>query len=156
MVKCIHYNCGKSASFNYINHSYKYCKAHKKAGMIDVKNKKCKENGCRKIPSFNYPEQTIPEYCKEHKKEKMENIHNIRCAVSCCKTTAIYKFYKSNDNKKFCHNHKDKFMINYKLKNEKNRKNQCYVSSCTEHKNINSDFCIIHTEFANPYTNKNE
>ena len=33
----------------------KFCKNHKKINMIDVNHKRCVEEGCNKIPTFNFP-----------------------------------------------------------------------------------------------------
>ena len=49
-----------------------YCNEHKKAGMVNVTEKrKCKEIGCFKQPAFNKPGESKAMYCKEHKKDGM-------------------------------------------------------------------------------------
>jgi hypothetical protein len=56
---CIEDGCKTRANFN--NPGEKtgsYCKAHKKAGMVDVKNLKCEISGCGKRPNFNKKGQT--------------------------------------------------------------------------------------------------
>ena len=55
MSICNHTECNIRANFNYISESKGiYCSKHKLNGMIDIKTKKCAENGCNIQPSFNY------------------------------------------------------------------------------------------------------
>jgi len=57
--KCKHYNCKKSATFNYINESTPiYCNEHKKIDMTNVKSKRCKED--------NYTRVTFGEFAGTH------------------------------------------------------------------------------------------
>ena len=42
--------------------------------MIDVRSKKCFEEGCFKQPSYNLPTETKGIYCSAHKKENMINV----------------------------------------------------------------------------------
>jgi hypothetical protein len=51
----------KRASYNFEGLTPKYCSKHKDINMINVGSKLCK---CGKRPSFNVPENNIPEYCK--------------------------------------------------------------------------------------------
>ena len=43
--------------------------------MVNVKDKKCVEEGCIKRPSFNFPSEKKPEFCSNHKKTNMININ---------------------------------------------------------------------------------
>ena len=42
-------------------------------------SKKCLEEGCKKVPNFNYPEENTGIYCNEHKKANMEDVVSKRC-----------------------------------------------------------------------------
>lgn len=75
--------------------------------MIDIKNKKCKENNCNKRPSYSYINNN-PNYCLEHKKDKMINVVSKRCLV------VKYLYY--NKIGIFCLEHKKDNMINVKDK----------------------------------------
>ena len=44
--------------------------------MIDVINIKCIEEGCIKIPTYNYASETERIYCSVHKKENMIDIRS--------------------------------------------------------------------------------
>jgi hypothetical protein len=51
---CIHINCKKQSIYNLEGETKGlYCFRHKKEGMIDVKNKKCNEEGCKTRPNYN-------------------------------------------------------------------------------------------------------
>jgi hypothetical protein len=44
-----------------------YCSAHKKDGMVNVKDKTCIENGCKTRPNYNFEGETKALYCSAHK-----------------------------------------------------------------------------------------
>jgi len=43
---------------------------------MNVITKKCLEDGCSKIPSYNYANETKGIYCATHKEENMVNIRS--------------------------------------------------------------------------------
>lgn len=49
---CIEKNCDTGASFNILGEKAKYCNKHKKEKMINVINKRCKEESCNITPSY--------------------------------------------------------------------------------------------------------
>ena len=58
-----------------------YCIKHKTEDMIDIKHKRCIQEGCIIRPSFNLPTETKVLYCNEHKLENMINIVNKKLAT---------------------------------------------------------------------------
>lgn len=46
--------------------------------MINIKNHKCKNTSCFKIPFFNYP-GLIPGYCIKHREDNMINTKSGIC-----------------------------------------------------------------------------
>jgi hypothetical protein len=58
--------CNKTASYNVAGMKKGiYCNEHKLEGMINVRDKKCKETGCNMIPTFNFIIEEI-KYCNDH------------------------------------------------------------------------------------------
>ena len=43
-----------------------YCAQHASDGMVDVVNRKCKTEGCGKLPSFGVIGTRMAEYCAQH------------------------------------------------------------------------------------------
>ena len=65
---CIYLNCKKQPNYNLEGETKGlYCFSHKKEEMIDVKNKKCNEEGCKTRPSYNLEGDTKGLYCYIHK-----------------------------------------------------------------------------------------
>lgn len=60
--------CTKRASYNYEGLKPLYCKLHRpdKIKMVDVNNKKCEDEKCTKMPSFNYPDSYGYRFCGKH------------------------------------------------------------------------------------------
>lgn len=88
-----------------------YCFAHMKPGMVDVKNKTCKYDGCYIRPSFNYPNQKRGIYCVTHKQIGMKDVENDTCVFLNCQTQPIFNY--SNEIKGiYCANHRLDGMIN--------------------------------------------
>ena len=73
---CKHTVCRKQASYNTLGLKPRWCKAHKKPEMIDVKNKLCP---CGTIPYFNFPGETVGICCVECKKPGMVNVKDKLC-----------------------------------------------------------------------------
>jgi hypothetical protein len=60
--------------------------------MIDIKNKKCQQEGCNKQPSFNFENETKAKYCKEHSEPGMIDIVSKRCQKEGCNTRPNYGY----------------------------------------------------------------
>jgi hypothetical protein len=66
--KCKIHNCKNNAIYG-INNIPIHCVIHKTEEMNDVKHKKCNQDSCNKIPSYNYIVIQTAKYCKNHKLE---------------------------------------------------------------------------------------
>ena len=58
----------------------------------NVLNKKCQQDGCCKIPAFNFKGEKEMFFCFTHKKEGMINIANKRCHQDECDKHPSYNF----------------------------------------------------------------
>ena len=61
-----------------------YCSQHAPAGMVDVKKRKCKTEGCGKRPSFSVAGSKTVEYCAEHALQGMVNVKGSKCKTEGC------------------------------------------------------------------------
>lgn len=80
MVKC--QDCKKTANYNYKNLESLYCGQHKKENMINTSHKRCLEENCEKMSSYNYKGKTTRLYY--HKKDNMINIAGRLCKDNKC------------------------------------------------------------------------
>jgi hypothetical protein len=88
-----------------------YCFDHKLENMIDIKSKRCIQEGCMKHPTFNIPTETKGLYCAEHKVVGMEYITTHRCIHEGC--TKLPSFNLPMETKRlYCFDHKTPEMIN--------------------------------------------
>ena len=60
--------------------------------MVNVKNKTCCEEGCKKIPVFNKESETTALYCSAHKKKGMVDVKNKTCKSEWCLTSVKKKY----------------------------------------------------------------
>ena len=111
-IKCkFEGGCDKRASFNTPGKSKRFfCKEHKKEGMIDVVNKRCKSEGCNIKPYYNEPEEKKGLYCKKHKKEGMIDVVNKRCMTQGCNKQPAYNEPEETKGL-YCKDHKKEGMI---------------------------------------------
>lgn len=108
---CIEDGCKTRANFN--NPGEKtglYCKAHKKAGMVDVKNLKCEIYGCGKRPNFNIKGQRKPTRCFEHKEVGMIDVAHPPCKEDECLVRPSYGI--PGKKAEYCVTHKKEGMVN--------------------------------------------
>ena len=108
--------CGINAVFNYECESKgEYCKEHALPDMIDVKSKKCKHEGCKKIPVFNYEGESKGEYCKEHALPGMIDVKSKKCKHEGCNKQPVFN-YEGEDKREYCKEHALPGMIDVKNK----------------------------------------
>jgi hypothetical protein len=69
-----------------------YCALHKQEGMVDVKNKTCIHEGCKKQPVFNVEGEAKALYCALHKQEGMVDVKNKTCKNEWCLTQVREKY----------------------------------------------------------------
>ena len=60
--------------------------------MVDVKSKKCVEEGCNKQPAFNFLGEYRPKFCTNHKKTNMVDVKNKRCVEEGCNKIPVFNF----------------------------------------------------------------
>jgi hypothetical protein len=148
--------CITQPSYNYYGKKAIYCFNHKLDGMINVNIKKCNYENCNKIPSFNYPNETICLYCKQHKLEGMVDIKHNYCNHPNCNKRPNYN-YVGEKKRLYCKEHKLDGMIDINAKKCKytncqkspsyNFTNEQYPIYCKEHKlegmeNIRKKTCL--------------
>jgi hypothetical protein len=90
--------------------------------MINVKDKTCLQNGCKKIPIYNYNGENKGIYCLEHKKDGMINVKSKTCLQGGCKKIPIYN-YNGENKGIYCSEHKKNEMIDVK-------NNSCQHEGC--------------------------
>jgi hypothetical protein len=88
---CKEEGCKTSPTFNFPGNPSKYCDKHKKEGMINVLDRRCKE--CDTIASYNFPNMK-KDYCAKHKKIGMTNIYGKICKSSFCEINLKNDKYK--------------------------------------------------------------
>jgi hypothetical protein len=78
---------------------------------MDVKNKKCEEDGCTKQPAFNTKGESKGRFCADHKQDGMVDVKTKQCEQFGC--TKIPTFNAEGESKaRFCADHKQDGMIN--------------------------------------------
>jgi hypothetical protein len=82
--------------------------------MIDVTNKKCKEDNCNKQSIFNLPNEKIGIYCNQHKKENMVNVVDKKCLEKDCEILCPVFNLPNEKIGIYCNKHKKENMINLK------------------------------------------
>jgi len=96
--------------------------------MVDIKNKRCQENGCIKQPNFNFKNEFGGKFCKIHAKNEMIDIVSRRCQNEKCEKSPCYNF----ENEKqaiFCKQHSldgMKNIVSRRCQNEECDKIPCY------------------------------
>ena len=129
MTICAVDGCSVSA---YYNHSGKtcgqFCATHKLEGMINVKDKRCANQGCGQRPSFNILGGK-PLYCGSHQTDGMVNVMTKFCEHSGCLITPVYNLPDKRGGR-FCATHKEEDMINVVNK-------MCEHTGCTSAPSFN-------------------
>ncbi len=106
-----------------------YCKEHKKSDMVYVTHKKCRHEGCTKLPSYNSITENIPIFCKEHKLTSMIDIKSKKCQNKGCTKQPSYNSINESI-PKYCKEHKEFNMVDVKNK-------KCQYENCTKQPSYN-------------------
>ncbi len=120
----------------------KYCSKHKLPDMVDVINKKCKYENCKKQPRFNFEGIKGGIYCKEHALTDMLDVVNKKCKYNGCKTQPVYN-YEGFKKGMYCREHALTDMIDVHSK-------RCEYTDCKKQSYFNfpnekgSRFCSKH------------
>jgi len=112
--KCTTIGCETIPIFGLPGQNPTKCYQHKTLKMIDVKNKRCEENGCNIQASYGYKKNKKVLRCATHKLKNMVDLVSRLCTYSECSINAT--FGKVNGKPTRCFTHKDKNMINLKKK----------------------------------------
>jgi len=140
---CIHPECKTRPNYNKEGETKAvYCFAHKKTGMIDVKNKKCIHPDCKTQPHYNNAGMIKGLYCLEHKLVGMVNVKDKTCIHPYCKKRPSYN--KEGERKPaYCFAHKMPEMLDVINKN-------CLHSECKTQPSYNKEgerkpvYCFAH------------
>jgi hypothetical protein len=112
---CIYDGCNNWTGYNFEGLKAQYCSVHKKEGMVNVKDKTCIHEGCRKRPTFNTEGEANALYCATHKKEGMVDVKNKTCIHEGCRKIPIFNT-EGEANALYCATHKKEGMVNVKSK----------------------------------------
>jgi hypothetical protein len=140
---CIHPDCNVIPIYNTEGKTKAlYCFAHKKDGMMNVKDKTCIHMDCKVIPTYNTEGKTNALYCSAHKMAEMVDVKNKKCTHTDCKIQPSYNT-KGETKALYCSSHKKDGMVNVKSKtcihyNCKVRPN--YNTACE----TNALYCFTH------------
>jgi hypothetical protein len=114
--------------------------------MIDVINKKCKEENCNKQPYFNLPNKKTGIYCSIHKEINMVNvIEKRKCKEKNCNKQPLFNLPNEKTGI-HCSIHKKENMVNVI------EKRKCIVENCNKQPQFNLEnekkgiYCSIHKE----------
>jgi predicted nucleic acid-binding Zn ribbon protein len=119
-----------------------YCVSHKLDGMINVKDKKCENEGCNKQSMYNYEGQTKAIYCSSHKLYNMVDIRSKKCEHEGCNTRPTYN-YECETKTIYCLSHKLDDMVNIRSK-------RCEHEGCNKQPTYNYEgqitakYCVTH------------
>jgi hypothetical protein len=143
---CNNESCLKRGNFtNTINgKKVKFCAEHNVKGLKNTTEKKCKREGCKTLPCYNYEGEITRLYCSEHKIVGMVNVkdRNRICKYDGCKKRP---HYGNKDDKlpTYCVVHKKKIMSDITHKKCKHdrcekiatygNKNTKIISHCKQH-----------------------
>ena len=61
-----------------------YCAQHAPDGMVDVKRRKCRTEGCGKGPSYVVAGTKFAEYCVQHAPDGMVDVKSRKCRTEGC------------------------------------------------------------------------
>jgi hypothetical protein len=108
--------CGVKALYNILGQNEGVrCKEHKEIDMTNIKNKKCKENGCKKQPNYNFKGEKTALFCSDHKQIGMVDVKSKTCEFKDCKKHPNFNFQGEKIGR-FCLDHKELTMLNIKNK----------------------------------------
>ena len=61
-----------------------YCAQHAPEGMVDVKSRKYRTEGCGKLPSFGVAGTKTVKYCAQHASKGMVDVKSRKCRTEGC------------------------------------------------------------------------
>jgi hypothetical protein len=108
--------------------------------MIDIKSKRCLNEGCKTRSNYNYEGQSKALYCATHKLDGMVNIKDKRCLHEGCKTRSNYN-YEGQSTALYCATHKLDGMVN--IKDKRCLSEWCNTRPCYKYEGY-CMYCYIH------------
>jgi hypothetical protein len=110
--------------------------------MVNVINKRCVHENCKKQPHYNNECETKALYCSEHKNEGMVNVRSKNCIHENCKKQPTFN-NEGETTTLYCSEHKKEGMVDVRSKS-------CIHDGCKKHSNYNNDgetrglYCSAH------------
>ena len=92
-----------------------YCAEHAPNGMINVKSRKCKTEGCSKWPSLGKAGSKTAEYCSQHAPDGMVNVKSLKCKTEGCSKGPSFRVAGSKT-AEYCTQHAPDGMVNIETK----------------------------------------
>lgn len=137
---CTYNGCIKRASFGNKGEHAQFCRIHVISGMIDVVNKRCKQDGCDKLnPVFGIKGHS-GEFCGKHRHPNMVNVTSKQCEQVECNKLPIFGI--PGDSAKFCSSHMTFGMVD--VKNKTCEHDGCYTRASYGVKWNKGRYCAIH------------
>lgn len=137
--QCKHEECKTRASFGVAGSPPEFCAQHCKAGMMDVRRKRCRaEQSCARVATYGY---NTAEFCAQHASADMVNIRHKTCAQHNCTTRP--SFAQPGKRAEFCSKHARVGMVNVCSKS-------CARQGCTVRPSFGqvgstkAEFCLVH------------
>jgi len=127
-AQCLVEGCGVPGEFFFLDGDPKVkvcaCSQHKKLGMVPAqKSKRCRQEGCKLSPHYNFPGEEVGEWCATHKLEGMQNFKkHPTCSEEGCKRCPVFNFERKKVGGK-CHLHKLPGMKDFTLR-------YCTIEGC--------------------------
>lgn len=104
-----------SPSFAFEGDRPRYCVLHKKDLMVNVSQRRCEHESCRRQPLWGWIGEQKARVCGAHKVPGMENIHVKRCEAPRCRKQP--NFGNPADRvRRFCKDHKTVECVNVSTK----------------------------------------
>lgn len=129
---CQEDNCMVFSCYNFKNETKPmYCMEHKKAEMVDIKNKSknCNYPDCNIRATYNFQNETKGIYCVKHKNDEMIDVYNKKCAYPNCSIQSIFN-YDYELTPLYCLKHKKQEMVDVKNK-------KCQYINCKKQPTFN-------------------
>jgi len=104
--KCEEHNCKTTRHFGYPGGRASHCNLHKKEGMVNLSQKRCRE--CRRTASYGFEKDKLKLFCAGHKKDGTVNLTIRKCFGPACNKTANYGY--KGEPLQYCTQHKLKNM----------------------------------------------
>ncbi|CAM9119384.1 unnamed protein product, partial [Ectocarpus fasciculatus] len=128
-TRCEESTCIKQASFAMDGDRYpKFCKEHRQANMVNIRNQRCMAPGCTRGASFAATGGERGQFCSEHKEENMVNTRRrSRCIAPGCTSREPIYVIDGQQLPKYCAGHRGPDF----LRPHPTNKAQCVLPECT-------------------------